>query len=41
MSVVLLIVAAVVLFGLVRSTEALLEVRRSRRERGVETKAWL
>lgn len=41
MSVVLLIVVAVVLFGLVRSTETLMEVRRARWERGVDTQAWL
>ena len=41
MSVILLIVVALVLFGLVRSTESLLEVRRARRERGVDSKAWL
>ena len=40
-AIVLLVLIGVILFGLVRSTEAVLEIRQSRREHGDDPKVYL
>jgi hypothetical protein len=41
MNLILLIVTSLILFGLVRSTESILEIRQRRRDRGADFKTFL
>jgi hypothetical protein len=41
MEIILLVLMGVILFGLVRSTETILDIRQSRRENGDDPKVYL
>ena len=41
MSAVIFILVAIVLFGLAKTTDSVLETRQSRRDNGVDTKTYL
>lgn len=40
-STIIFVLAGLILFGLVRSTESILEIRQQRREYGVDPKVYL